>query len=65
MFFIGNRFKKSICLFLNPIVELSVIPIKYVSYTNKICLYQRPLTSKINGYSSVSLTNRFFFLIDY
>ena len=41
MFFIGNRFKKSICLFLNPIVELllfclymSVIPIKYV-YTKK------------------------------
>ena len=40
MFFIGNRFKKSICLFLNPIVELllfclymSAIPIKYV-YTN-------------------------------
>jgi len=40
MFFIGNRFKKSICLFLNPIVELllfclymSIIPIKYV-YTN-------------------------------
>ena len=38
---IGNRFKKSICLFLNPIVELllfclymSVIPIKYV-YTNE------------------------------
>ena len=37
---LGNRFKKSICLFLNPIVELllfclymSVIPIKYV-YTN-------------------------------
>ena len=37
MFFIGNRFKKSICLFLNPIVQLllfclymSVIPIKYV-----------------------------------
>ena len=37
---IGNRFKKNICLFLNPIVELllfclymSVIPIKYV-YTN-------------------------------
>jgi hypothetical protein len=37
MFFIGNRFKKSICLFLNPIVELllfclymSVIPMKYV-----------------------------------
>ena len=37
MLFIGNRFKKSICLFLNPIVELllfclymSVIPIKYV-----------------------------------
>ena len=36
-FFIGNRFKKSICLFLNPIVRLLlfclymlVIPIKYV-----------------------------------
>ena len=35
MFFIGNRFKKSICLFLNPIVLFI-----YVSYTNKICLYQ-------------------------
>jgi hypothetical protein len=41
LFFIGNRFKKSICLFLNPIVQLllfciytSVIPIKYV-YTYK------------------------------
>jgi hypothetical protein len=38
---IGNRFKYSICLFLNPIVVLllfclyvSVIPIKYV-YTNE------------------------------
>ena len=41
MFFIGNRLKKNICLFLNPIVELllfclymAVIPIKYV-YTNQ------------------------------
>jgi hypothetical protein len=41
MFFIGNRFKKSFCLFLNPIIELLlfclymlVIPMKYV-YTNK------------------------------
>ena len=42
---IGNRFKKSICLFLNPIVELllfclymSVIPIKYVytKHKNKV-----------------------------
>jgi hypothetical protein len=44
MFFIGNRFKKNICLFLNPIVELlwfclymSVIPIQYV-YTKQILL---------------------------
>ena len=42
--FIGNRFKKSICLFLNPIVELllfclymSVIPIKYVYTKGKMC----------------------------
>ena len=52
MFFIGNRFKKSICLFLNPIVQLllfylymSVIPIKYV-YTKDyqigiFCLYDK------------------------
>jgi hypothetical protein len=44
MYFIGNRFKKNFCLFLNPIVQLllfcsymSVIPIKYVytKYINK------------------------------
>jgi hypothetical protein len=43
-FFIGNRFKKSICLFLKPIVELllfCLINFIYVSYTNKICLYQQ------------------------
>ena len=49
---VGNRFKKSICLFLNPIVELllfclymSVIPIKYV-YTN--CSLQLPQCSNFN-----------------
>ena len=43
-FCIGNRFNKSICLFLNPIVQLllfclyiSVIPIKYV-YTKRKCI---------------------------
>ena len=46
MFFIGNRFKKRICLFLNSIVQLflfclymSAIPIKYV-YTKSSIKYE-------------------------
>ena len=65
MFFIGNRFKKSICLFLNPIVELllfclymSVIPIKYV-YTK--CKYKTFFTNtelqlEMKGYT-ITITN--------
>ena len=54
MFFIGNRFKKRICLFLNRIVELllfclymSVIPIKYV-YT--MIIVKDMLDAEMVGY---------------